>query len=148
MAAKAGLRDDFSADDLRQLAKATKDVAQGQRLLALAEIYDGGSRTDAARIGCAGLQTDRDWVLAFNAEGLSGLVDHKAPGQPSLVNDAQRQALLGIVESGPMPAVHGVVRWHMIDLAQWVFEGFRLSISKKTLSRELRDQVKIISLPA
>jgi transposase len=40
-------------------------------LLALAAIYDGGSRTEAARIGGVGLQTVRDWVLAFNAEGLT-----------------------------------------------------------------------------
>jgi hypothetical protein len=46
--------------------------------------------------------------------------------------------LLQIVESGPIPAVHGVVRWRLIDLAQWVFEEFRISISKQTLSRELR----------
>jgi len=36
--------------------------------------------------------------------------------------------LLEIVESGPIPAVHGVVRWRLIDLAQWVFEEFRISI--------------------
>ncbi len=132
------MRDGFSADDLRRFAKATKDAAQGRRLLALAEIYDGGSRTDAARIGGVGLQTVRDWVLAFNAEGPSGLMDRKAPGQPPLLNDAQRQALLGIVDAGPLPAVHGVVRWRLVDLAQWVFEEFHLSISKQTLSRELR----------
>ena len=43
-----------------------------------------------------------------------------------------------IVESGPIPAVHGVVRWRLIDLAHWVFEEFRIAISKQTLSRELR----------
>jgi len=42
------------------------------------------------------------------------------------------------VEDGPVPAVHGVVRWRLIDLAQWIFEEFRVSISKQTLSRELR----------
>ena len=39
---------------------------------------------------------------------------------------------------GPIPALHGVVRWRLIDLAQWLFEEFRVSISKPTLSRELR----------
>ena len=43
-----------------------------------------------------------------------------------------------IIESGPMPAVHGVVRWRLIDLGQWRWEEFRLSVSKQTLSRELR----------
>jgi putative transposase len=60
------LRTDFDAVALRRAAKATKDAAQGRRLLALAEVYDGGTRTDAARMGGVGLQTVRDWVLAFN----------------------------------------------------------------------------------
>jgi len=29
------------------------------------------------------------------------------------------QALVDVVESGPIPAIHGVVRWRLIDLAQW-----------------------------
>jgi transposase len=77
-------------------------------------------------------------VLAFNAEGPPGLVNGKAPGNAPLLAEAHRQALLQIVESGPTPAVHGVVRWRLIDLAQWVFDEFRISISKQTLSRELR----------
>ena len=67
-----------------------------------------------------------------------GLVDGKAPGQTPKLNEAQRQALVRIVESGPIPAVHEVVRWRLIDLAQWVWDEFQISISKQTLSRELR----------
>src|SRR5438309_6428799 len=138
MAAAIGVRGDYDTARLRELAKRSKDAAQTRRLLALAAIYDGGSRTEAARIGGVGLQTVRDWVLAFNAEGPPGLVNGKAPGNAPLLNDQQRQALHRIVESGPLPAVHGVVRWRLIDLAQWVFDEFRISISKQTLSRELR----------
>ena len=138
MSAPIPLRRDFGASQLRGLAKKTKDGPQARRLLALAAIYDGGSRTEAARIGGVGLQTVRDWVLAFNAEGPSGLVNGKAPGNAPLLNDQQRQALHRIVESGPLPPVHGVVRWRLIDLAHWVFEEFRIAISKQTLSRELR----------
>src|SRR6266567_162832 len=135
MGAAIGLRDDFDGVSLRRLARTTKSANQGRRLLALAEIYDGGSRGDAARIGGVGLQIVRDWVLAFNAEGPPGLVNGKAPGNAPLLNDQQRQALHRIVESGPLPPVHGVVRWRLIDLAQWVFDEFRISISKQTLSR-------------
>ena len=80
----------------------------------------------------------RDWVLWFNADGPDGLLNGKAPGNASILNDAQRLALAKIVEAGPTPAIHDVVRWRLADLAQWVFEEFRLSISKQTLSRELR----------
>jgi hypothetical protein len=34
--------------------------------------------------------------------------------------------------------VHGIVRWRLVDLCQWLFEEFRISLSKQTLSRELR----------
>jgi transposase len=138
MAAAVRLREDFDGPGLRAFAKATKEAAQGRRLLALAEIYDGGSRTDAARIGGVGLQTVRDWVLRFNARGPDGLIDGKAPGNAAKLGTAQRQALAEIVESGPIAAVHGVVRWRLKDLAQWLYEEFGVSLSETTVSRELR----------
>ena len=92
-------------------------------------------RTEAAKIGGVGLQIIRDWVIWFNAHGPDGLLDGKSPGQPSKLNDTQRQAIARMIESGPIPAVHGVVRWRLIDLAQWIFEEFRITIAKQTLSR-------------
>jgi transposase len=138
MSVPLSLRRDFDASRLRGLAKKTKDGPQARRLLALAAIYDGATRTEAAKIGGVGLQIVRDWVMRFNAHGPDGLLDGKAPGQPSKLNDAQRQAIARMIESGPIPAVHGVVRWRLIDLAQWVFEEFRITVAKQTLSRELR----------
>ena len=37
-----------------------------------------------------------------------------------------------------MPAIHGVVRWRLRDLAWWVFEEFRISLDETTVGRELR----------
>jgi transposase len=138
MAAPVPLRPDFDVVQLRGLAKRSRDPDQTRRLLALAAIYDGGSRSDAARIGAVGLQTVRDWVLRFNAKGPEGLMTGQAPGASPLLNGDQRQALQQIVEAGPIPAVHGVVRWRLVDLIQWIWEEFRIVISKQTLSRELR----------
>jgi transposase len=132
------LRGDFDASRLRGLAKKTKDGPQARRLLALAAIYDGVTRTEAAKIGGVGRQIIRDWVLRFNARGPDGLLNGKAPGQPSKLNDAQRQSIARMIESGPIPAIHDVIRWRLIDLAQWIFEEFRITIAKQTLSRELR----------
>ncbi|SDE14480.1 helix-turn-helix domain-containing protein, partial [Belnapia rosea] len=75
------LRADFDAAGLRAAARRTKDAAQARRLLALAAVYDGVSRTEAARIGGVTVQIVRDWVVRFNAQGPTGLVDRKAPGQ-------------------------------------------------------------------
>src|SRR4051812_12938360 len=66
------------------------------------------------------------------------LIDRKAPGQPSKLNEAHRAALATMIESGPIPAVHGVVRWRLVDLCQWIFDEFRITVSTQTLSRELR----------
>src|SRR3990172_6659152 len=90
MAAAIALREDFDGSALRGVARKTRDANQMRRLLALAEIYDGGPRGDAARIGGVGLQTIRDWVLRFNSRGPDGLIDGTAPGRAPKLNLAPR----------------------------------------------------------
>ena len=111
MSIPVALRTDYDAIRLRRLARQAKDGPQTRRLLALAAIYDGASRTEAAQIGCVTLQIVRDWVLRFNARGPEGLLTGRAPGAPPRLTDQQRQALQAIVDQGPIPAIHGVVRW-------------------------------------
>ena len=77
-------------------------------------------------------------MLRFNARGPDGLIDGKSTGKPPKLNDAQRQALAQAVENGPIPATHGVVRWRLKDLAQWIFEEFRVSLDETTVGRELK----------
>ena len=106
MAAAIALRSDFTGADLRRLARRTQDAKQARRLLSLATIYDGGSRSDAARIGDVGLQIIRDWVLRFNAAGPDGLVDRKAPGPEA---SAERRPPRGVggrhrERSDPLPS--------------------------------------------
>ncbi len=79
MAAPLPLRDDFTAADLRLAARRSRDANQARRLLALAVIYEGSSRTEAAEVGGVTVQVVRDWVLRFNAHGPDGLIDRKAP---------------------------------------------------------------------
>jgi transposase len=138
MAAPISLREDFDGPMLRVLARSEKAGSVTRRLLALVTIYEGGARADAARLGGVGLQTIRDWVLRFNAKGPDGLIDGESTGRPSKLNDDQRLAILAMVEAGPIPAIHEVVRWRLIDLAQWVFAEFGVSVTKQILSRELR----------
>ncbi len=132
------LRQDFDGATLCLLARQTKDANQARRLLALASIYDGGSRSDAARLGSVTVQIVRDWVERFNTRGPDGLINGKAPGGQSKLSDTQRQALAKIVERGPIPAIHGVVRWRRKDLVQWIFEEFRISMDETTVGRELK----------
>lgn len=132
------LRPDYDAAQLRRLARDSDNAKQVRRLLALAVIYEGGNRTQAAEVGGVTLQVIRDWVLRLNAHGPDGLIDRKAPGQTPKLDQSHRAALAAMIESGPIPAVHGVVRWRIIDLRQWLWEEYRVSVSEQTLSRELR----------
>ncbi len=138
MTAAIALRDDFDGPELRALAKGSCDAVQVRRLLALAEIYDGASRSAAARVGGVGLQSIRDWVLRFNAGGAAALIDAKAGGRKPKLGAAELEALARVVEEGPIPAVHGVVRWRLVDLRQWVFEEFGIETSVQSLSEQLR----------
>jgi len=138
MGTALALRRDFTADELKRLARSSRDSNQTRRLLALAVIYGGGSRSEAAETGAVSRQIIRDWVERFNAEGPAGLINRKAPGNPSKLDDAQRAELVQIVERGPMPAVDGVVRWRLVDLVAWVWATFGISLSEATMSRELK----------
>jgi len=138
MACAIALRPDFTAAELRRLARRSGEAAQARRLLALAAIYDGGTRSEAARLGDVTLQIVRDWVVRFNVEGPDGLRDRKEPGPTPLLTDVHRQALAAQIDRGPIPAAHGVVRWRLCDLGQWLWEEFHVSVSMQTLSRELR----------
>ncbi len=69
MTIPVALRGDFKASQLRAFARKAKDGSQARRLLALAAIYDGATRTEAAKIGGVTLQIIRDWVMRFNARG-------------------------------------------------------------------------------
>ena len=60
-----------------RLGEEEKDGPQARRLLTLAAIYDGATRTEAAKIGGVGLQIIRDWVLWFNALGPDGLLERQ-----------------------------------------------------------------------
>jgi transposase len=132
------LRPDFDAARVRHVARRSADADQVRRLLAVAAIYDGAKRREAAEIGGVTLQIVRDWVLKFNADGPQGLIDRKAPGQPARLNNTHRTALKAVIERGPVPATDGVVRWRLIDLCQWVWDEFEISVSRQTLGRELR----------
>jgi transposase len=149
MSSAIGLREDFDGSALRRLARLSKSANQARRLLALAQIYDGSSRSEAAKIGGVTLQIVRDWVVRFNARGPDGLLDGKAPGARSKLDDAQRRALVETVERGPIPAVHGVVRWRLIDLVQWLHDEFAVSLDETTVGRELKKlgYVKLTARP-
>src|SRR5215211_2575814 len=118
------LRTDYTSATLRLLAKRGKDTAQTRRLLAIAAVLDGASRAEAAKAGGMDRQTLRDWVIRFNEQGPDGLI--------SKLSDEHKGFLAQLVEEGPIPASHGVVRWRACDLIMQLHEKFGISVSDDT----------------
>jgi transposase len=138
MSAPIDLREDFAAETLRRMATGVKDANQARRLLALAAVYEGMSREDAARIGGMDRQTLRDWVHRFNRRGVDGLIDIKAPGRRSKLSTEQREELRQLVEAGPDLDKDGVVRWRCVDLKRVLSERFGVDLSEVSLGRILK----------
>ena len=131
------MRSDVSAEELRRLAATTKNANQSRRLLSLAAVLDGMSRSEAARIGGMDRQTLRDWVHRFNERGPDGLTDSWSKGHPSRLSAAQQAELAQLVETGPDRAVHGVVRWRRVDLQRLIAERFGVAYHERTVGKIL-----------
>jgi hypothetical protein len=87
------VRTDFSAVEVRRLARRAKDSDQVRRLMAIAAVLDGASRAEAAKVGGMDRQTLRDWVIRFNEQGPDGLINVPAPGAPAKLNKGHRAFL-------------------------------------------------------
>jgi len=132
------LREDYSAVDLRLLAKRSKDANQSRRLLSLAAVRDGQSRFEAAKIGGMDRQTLRDWVHRFNAQGPDGLRDLHGGGREPRLSQAQLAELSAIIETGPDPKVDGVVRWRRRDLQGVVAKRFGVEYHERYVGKLLK----------
>ncbi len=131
-------RIEHSAEDLRAIASKCRDGAQVRRLLALASVLDGQSRTDAASQAGMDRQTLRDWVHRYNAEGIAGLKSGHGPGKPPSLTGEQMAELKATVLKGPDPERHGVVRWRCVDLRAEVACRFAVEVSERTIGKWLR----------
>ena len=136
--ASIALRDDFDAAAVRTVAARSRDGRQVRRLLSIAAVYEGHSRSAAARLGGMDRQTLRDWVHRFNAEGPEGLVNRPLPGASMKLTAAQLESLAAVVERGPDPEVDGVVRWRRVDLAAWIEDHFGAHYHERSVSRLLK----------
>ena len=137
MSAKIALRSDFDAPRLRSLAKGCSDPHQTRRLLALAGVYDGMSRADAAKVGGMERQTLRDWVHRFNEAGPDGLTNRRGQARRRRLSETQMKELAEIVETGPDPAIDGVVRWRRVDLKQVIEQRFGVVYCERSVSKLL-----------
>jgi transposase len=127
-----------SATELRHLAARQKEAALVRRMLALALILEGHSRTAAARQNGMDRQTLCDWVHRYNAQGVAGLASRLPPGPTPRLDEVQRAELEALVLAGPDPKTDGVVRWRCVDLRAQVQRRFAVTVHERTIGKWLR----------
>jgi putative transposase len=132
-------RDELDAAGLRRAARRAPSVAASRRMLALALVLEGVSRTQAAQAAGMDRQTLRYWVHRYNEEGLAGLTDRQGDvGPERLLSPAQEAEVAEWVRRGPDLAEHGVVRWRRADLARAIAAKFGVVMAERSISNVLR----------
>ena len=133
-----GLRSDWDAVRVRAAAREAENADQVRRLLAIAAVYEGKNRSEAARVGAMDRQTLRDWVHRFNAAGPQGLIDRKAPGAKPRLSAAEEGELAALIEGGPDRERDGVVRWRCLDLQQQILVRWNVAYHESTVGKLIR----------
>ncbi len=130
-------RQDLLVDDLRREAARSRDANAARRMLAIALVLEGRSREDAAEACGMDRQTLRDWVHRYNADGIAGLANRRAPG-PAPRLSAEQEALVDRwVEDGPDLERDGVVRWRCRDLQDRIGREFGIDLHERTVGKLL-----------
>ena len=128
---------DLSATALRRETARSRDANAARRMLAIALVLDGHSREDAAAACGMDRQTLRDWVHRYNAEGVAGLSNRRAPGPAPRLSDGQEAELARWVEEGADLARDGVVRWRCRDLQTRIEREFGVRFHERTVGKLL-----------
>lgn len=132
------VRADHDAAGLRKLAARAVDAKAARRLLAIALVLEGTSRTDAALAAGMDRQTLRDWVHRYNAGGPEALSNRQAPGRAPSLTPEQTQQVAAWVQDGPDPEADGVVRWRRKDLAARIQREFGVTLAERSVGALLQ----------
>ena len=138
VAAVAITRNDYTAEQLRDAAKRTKDADAARRMLALALVMEGKSRSEAATSCGMDRQILCDWIHRYNAQGIEGLHNRTAPGAKPKLSVEQEHELAELVRKGPNLAEHGVIRWRRIDLARVIERCYGVKYAERSVGDLLR----------
>ena len=130
-------RTDLTAAELRATAARSRDAQAARRMLAIALVLEGVDRKTAAETCGMDRQTLRDWVHRYNAEGLAGLSNRRAPGPTPRLSAAQEAELDRWVEEGADLERDGVVRWRCRDLQARIEREFGARFHERTVGKLL-----------
>jgi len=132
-------RTEHDAAGLRALASREGDAKVARRLLALAMVMEGFSRTDAASATGMDRQTLRDWVHRYNEDGVVGLSNQPHAGGPEpKLNPEEKEQLAAWVRQGPSLEEDGLVRWRLSDLRRRILERFFVILDERSVGRMLK----------
>lgn len=129
---------EHTAVELRRVASRKRDAMQVRRLLALALVLEGVSRSEAAAQNGMDRQTLRDWVRRYNDLGIDGLLSRSSSGRKPSLSGVQKAELLALAVMGPDPQTDNVVRWRCVDLRDEVQRRFSVRVHENTIGVWLR----------
>jgi len=130
-------RTDLDATELCQLAATNDSDRQRRRLVAIAALLDGASRSEAAAVGRMSWQTLRDWVRRYNAKGVGGLRSRRGPWTASKLTAGQRAEFARLVAAGPQPDAQMRRGWRRCELVALCWDHFGVRYSERSVSRLL-----------
>jgi transposase len=131
-------RKELDAGGLRRAAARSDNADASRRMLALALVLNGRTRTEAAELCGMDRQTLRDWVHCYDEFGLAGLSDRTPPGAKRRLSAEQEAELANLVRQGPSLAEHGVVRWRRVDLSHLIKLRFGVELAERSVGAVLR----------
>lgn len=131
------IRDDIAPVILRRAAKEERDGVVCRRLLGIAHLLEGGSRSEAQKIACLTVNTFRIWIQRFNVQGIEGLRSKKSSGRPRKLTSEVELTLKEQVLKGPS-SEDGIVRFRLVDLQSCLQKEHGVSIRLSGIWRQLQ----------
>jgi transposase len=131
------VRRDITAVVLRKKARAQKDGRVASRLFGIANILDGMSRDEAAKLAGMTRQTLRDWVVRYNGQGIAGLRSGWKGNPTRALKPDQEERLRQIVLDGP-PTDGVLVRWRRVDLRKIIKQEFGVDYHERSVGKVLK----------
>lgn len=118
--------------ELEVAAKAAPSRRSAVRLRAIKALLIGVPFEQVMEVFDAAERTLRNWVSAFNAQGVDGVIERSHPGRPKVIASEQATYLHGLIKE---PERAGETHWTARKLHGYVRESLGLEVSYSTVWR-------------
>lgn len=121
-----------SSAEIETAAKAAVSERSAIRLRAIKALIIGIAFEQVMELFDVAERTLRDWVAAFNMQGVDGLIERQHPGRPKAIAEEQATYLHGLIEE---PKKVGEAHWTARKLHGFVRNNMGLAVSYATVWR-------------